>query len=197
MIRHRLPGSGSSRCAFRHRSQMSGRALAAKAPGKPRHIWREPSVIPQSVEGVSGLVGQPLRAVCPGRAGRWILAMGLRVLVHFGEPTVDPLTVCRPAISEPLALAVTSRAPTRVSTALRRLSTASMRWPIRYSNARIADRAALACAPSWLAAHHRVGGRAHRRPETALNCLPARIAGWGATLGGLGAGCENAHGPAP
>ena len=80
MIRHRLLGSGLSRCAFRHRSQMSGRALAAKAPGKPRHIWREPSVIPQSVEGVSGLVGQTLRAVCPGRAGRWILAIGLKGL---------------------------------------------------------------------------------------------------------------------
>jgi len=79
VIRHRLLGSGLSRCAFRHRSQMSGRALAVKAPGKPRHIWREPSVIPQSVEDVSGLVGQPLRAVCSGRAGRWILAMGLRV----------------------------------------------------------------------------------------------------------------------
>lgn len=77
MIPHWLPGIGSSRCAFRHRSQMSGRPLAAKAPGKPRHIWREPFLIPQSVEGAPALVGHAFRADCPGRAGRWILAMGL------------------------------------------------------------------------------------------------------------------------
>ena len=58
---------------------MSGRPLAAKAPGKPRQIWREPLLIPQSVEGGSGLVGHEVRAVCPGRAGRWILTMGLAV----------------------------------------------------------------------------------------------------------------------
>ena len=79
MILQWLLGSGSSRCALRHRSQMSRRPLAAKAPGKPRHIWREPSLIPQSVEGGSGLVGHAVRAVCPGRAGRWILAIGLAV----------------------------------------------------------------------------------------------------------------------
>ena len=77
MTLHWLLGSGLSRCAFRHRSQMSGRPLAAKAPGKPRHIWREPFLIPQSVEGTPGLVDHAFRAVCPGCAGRWILAMGL------------------------------------------------------------------------------------------------------------------------
>ena len=99
-----------------------------------------------------------------------------------------------PAISEPLALAVTSRTPTRVSTALRRRSTASMRWPIRYSNVRIADRVPLARAPSWLAAHHRVGERALRRPETALNRLPARSLAGERPLEGSGPGVKNAHG---
>ena len=75
MILHWLFRSGLSRCAFRHRSQMSGRPLAEKAPGTPRHIWSEPSLIPQSVEGVFVFVGHAVRAVCPGRAGRWILAI--------------------------------------------------------------------------------------------------------------------------